>query len=220
MSRAYLVAAMILSLLLVGCGQSNSETITGSGPVVREERQASGIRTVEFSAFGTLEIVQGDEEGLTVLAQGNILPMIISEVEGETLRIYVKGNINPTYGLQMRLKLHSLTSIVAGGAGKISASKISGDSISISVSGANTVVLEGTVREQTVTLSGAGSYDGSSLTSKQATITIEGFADAVVRVEEQLQANISGNGSVEYFGSPRVIENISGLGQVMQRTQE
>ncbi|NNJ10102.1 hypothetical protein EKD04_007165 [Chloroflexales bacterium ZM16-3] len=212
------IGAIIAALLLAGCAQRVGPLIKGSGPVIREERPASGVRAVEFGAFGSLEIVQGDEEGLTLLGQGNILPHIISEVDGDTMRISVDGSVDPTYGLQMRLRVRELRSIVAGGAGGISASGISGDSLSISVVGANTVTVAGVVREQTVTLSGAGSYDGSALASQRATVTIDGFADAVVRVEEQLLANISGNGSVEYFGEPRVIDNITGLGQVMRRT--
>jgi hypothetical protein len=208
----------MIGLLLASCAEGPGAMVAGSGPVVREERPASGVSAVEFGAFGNLEIVQGDEEGLTIMGQGNVLPMIMSEIDGDTMRIYVNGNVHPSYGLKMVLKVRSLRSIVAGGAGGISASGISGDTLSISVTGANTVAVVGSVREQTVTLSGSGSYDGSALESQRATITIDGFADAVVRVEEQLRANISGNGSVEYFGEPRVIDDITGLGQVMRRT--
>jgi hypothetical protein len=192
--------------------------VKGSGPVVREERQVAGVRAVEFGAFGTLEIIQGDEEGLTVQAQGNVLPMIVSEVTGDTLRIRIQGSVDPTYGVRMRLRVRELRSIVAGGSGNISASGISGDVISVSVAGGNVVTLTGAVREQTITLAGSGSYNGGGLESQRATVTIDGFADALVRVSEQLRTTISGSGTVEYFGDPRVIEDNAGLGQVMRRT--
>lgn len=213
-----IVGAIIVGLLLGGCAGGAGPLIEGVGPVVREERPAAGVRAVEFGAFGNLEIVQGDEEGLTVMAQGNILPNIVSTIDGDTMRIYFEGNIHPTYGLQMRLKVRELHAIVAGGAGNISASGISGDSLSVTITGGNSVTVSGEVDEQDVTLSASGAYDGGALKSRRATVTIDGFANAVVRVEEQLRANISGNGSVEYFGEPRVIDDISGLGQVMQRT--
>jgi len=211
------LATIVAGLLLAGCTQSGA-MIQGSGPIVRDERPASGVSAVEFGAFGNLEIVQGEEEGLTVMAQGNILPMIVSEVDGETIRIHMQGSINPTYGVQMRLKVRKLRSIIAGGSGNISVKGLNGDAISISVSGGNSVTVTGSVQEQSVTLSGSGAYDGSGLESQRATVSIDGFASAVVRVQDQLQANISGNGSVEYFGTPTVIENITGLGQVMRRT--
>jgi hypothetical protein len=215
---------MLVGLMLSGCGQAMlgqgaNALIEGSGPIIREERLASGITAVEFGAFGNLEIIQGDEEGLTLQAQGNILPMITSEVDGETLRIYARGNLNPQLGLQMRLKVRSLHSIVAGGAGNITVRGFSGDTLSISVTGANAVTVAGTVREQTVSLSGAGAYDGGALESQRATITIDGFADALVRVSEQLRTHISGPGTVEYYGEPRLIDDNTGLGQVMRRTQ-
>lgn len=218
MSRVSIVIAALLAVLLAGCARGPGPMIEGSGPIVREERPAAGVSAVEFGAFGTLEIVQGDEEGLTIHAQGNILPMIVSEVEGDTLRIRVEGNVDPTFGLKMRLRVRELRSIVAGGAGNISASGVAGETISVSVTGANQVTLAGTVREQTITLSGAGSYDGGALESQRATVTIDGFADALVRVSEQLRTEISGAGSVEYFGEPRLIEDNAGLGQVMRRT--
>jgi hypothetical protein len=219
-----LALALLASALISGCGsallgQRSGALVEGSGPVVRQDRPLSGITAVEFGAFGNLEIIQGDEEGLTLQAQGDILPMIISEVAGDTLRIYAKGNVNPKLGIQMRLKVRSLHSIVAGGAGNITVSGLAGDALSVSVTGANAVVVAGSVREQTVNLSGAGTYDGGALESRLATVTINGFADALVRVSEQLRTNISGPGTVEYFGEPRLIDTSSGLGQVMRRTK-
>jgi hypothetical protein len=216
--------ALLIGLLLSGCGsatpgQGNGALVEGSGPVVREERPASGVTAVEFGAFGTLEIIQGDAEGLTLQAQGDILPMIVSEVDGDTLRIYAKGNVSPKLGMKIRLKVRALRSIVAGGAGNITVSGLSGDTLSVSVTGANAVVVAGSVREQTVSLSGAGAYDGGALESQRATVTIDGFADALVRVSEQLRTNISGPGTVEYYGEPRLIDTSSGLGQVMRRTK-
>lgn len=213
-----MLGAIIVGLLLVGCAAGPGPLIEGAGPVVRDERPAAGVRAVEYGAFGNLEIVQGDDEGLTVMAQSNILPNIVSAIDGDTMRIYFDGNIHPTYGLQMRLTVRELHSIVAGGAGNISVSRLSGDSLSVKISGGNSVTVAGKVYEQDVTLSASGSYDGSALESQRATVTIDGFASAVVRVDEQLRANISGNGSVEYFGQPRVIDDITGFGQVMRRT--
>ncbi|MEI7769163.1 MAG: DUF2807 domain-containing protein [Chloroflexales bacterium] len=218
------VIALLLGLLLSGCGSAMlghdpGALVEGSGPVIREERPVSGVSAVEFGAFGNLEIIQGDEEGLTLQAQGDILPMIASEVDGDTLRIYAKGNVSPKLGIQMRLKVRSLRSIMAGGSGNITVMGLSGDTLSVRVIGANAVTVAGSVREQTVSLTGAGTYDGGALESQRATVTIDGFADALVRVSEQLRTSISGPGTVEYFGEPRLIDDNTGLGQVMRRTR-
>ena len=74
--------------------------------------------------------------------------------------------------------------------------------------------MKGKVSEQKITLGGAGSYSAPKLESKKAAIQLKGAGNAVVWAVEDLDAAISGIGSVEYYGSPTVKKNISGLGSV------
>jgi hypothetical protein len=68
-----------------------------------------------------------------------------------------------------------------------------------------------------LSLSGVGSFNGEDLKVKQAKVRNKGVGSAVVNVSEQLDASISGLGSIEYIGSPQVTESVKGLGEIKKR---
>ncbi|MCI0738714.1 MAG: DUF2807 domain-containing protein [Gemmataceae bacterium] len=45
-------------------------------------------------------------------------------------------------------------------------------------------------------------------------LSLHGAGDAVVHVSEQLDAGISGAGSIQYLGTPKVIQSVTGAGQI------
>jgi hypothetical protein len=68
-----------------------------------------------------------------------------------------------------------------------------------------------------LTLSGVGSFKGEEFKTKQATVRNSGVGSAVVNVSDQLDADLSGVGSVEYIGSPHVRKSGRGLGSINKR---
>jgi hypothetical protein len=84
--------------------------------------------------------------------------------------------------------------------------------------GSGTVLLRGTVDEQSADISGSGKIDGYDLATKRSEITISGSGAAEVNVSDEIVARISGSGAVYYRGNPeRINEDISGSG-VVRRT--
>lgn len=68
-----------------------------------------------------------------------------------------------------------------------------------------------------LSLSGVGSFQGEQLKTKQAKIHHDGLGSAVINVSEQLDATLTGVGSVEYIGSPQVRESMQGVGKIKKR---
>jgi hypothetical protein len=64
-----------------------------------------------------------------------------------------------------------------------------------------------------------GNFNAADLKSKKATVELIGTGDATVRVETELTAAIIGAGSVNYFGTPRVEQKVTGLGAVRPAKQ-
>lgn len=77
--------------------------------------------------------------------------------------------------------------------------------------------IAGSVDVLELTLSGVGSFNGAEFKTKQATIRNSGVGSVVVNVSEQLDATASGMGSVEYIGSPQVLEAGERVGTVKKR---
>ena len=184
-----------------------------------ESRQVSGFTGVEFTAIGDLHIEQTGTESLTIDADADVLPQLTSTVSHGVLELGVAPGttITTSRPIVYRLTVATLNSVAVSGRGDVTLSNLRTDRLAVDIDGAGGATLAGTVDAQTVTISGTGHYDGEDLQSADATVTIGGAGKAVVRVSDHLDARVSGVGSVEYIGDPRVTQHTSGVGSVEQR---
>ncbi|MGD8865900.1 MAG: head GIN domain-containing protein [Anaerolineales bacterium] len=191
----------------------------GSGVVVEEARSVSGFDRVSFEGVGKLVVTQGSEESLTIEAEDNILPRIETRVRGRTLEIRFDTDrweniIRPTRPIRFYLTVTDLESIFLSGLGDIEVQDIESESMDVTLSGAGSITLSGSVERQDVNVSGAGAYDAGDLESEIADINLSGAGSATVWVTESLDVNITGLGSVRYYGDPELEQSISGLGSI------
>jgi hypothetical protein len=86
-----------------------------------------------------------------------------------------------------------------------------------SMPGACRIAASGRVTCQRVSLRGLSDYSADRLESKRATVALKGpGGHAVIRVDDELDVAVTGPGSVEYYGHPRVTKKISPMGVVTQ----
>ncbi len=237
MRKLFLLAFVIIGLLaLGGCDTS---TAYGDGTIKAETRNVSGFSKVSLSGTGNLVIQQAPAESLTVTAEDNILPLIKTTVEGNTLVIKYQDNVSvqPTKPIIFALTVKTLTGVsVSGegtvtlngintpsldihmsGAGNVTAHGISTTSLDVNISGAANVAIDGHTVRQTITISGAGKYQADQFISNDATIDISGAGSGTVNAQDTLDVTISGEGSVKYIGNPTVTQHISGAGSVTKQ---
>jgi hypothetical protein len=189
-----------------------------SGRVI-ESREISGFTGVELTSIGDLRIEQTGTESLTIEADADVLPQLTSNVSNGILELGVAPGttIATSRRIVYRLTVATLDSIAVSGAGDATAANLRADRLTVEVSGAGEMILAGTVDSQTVTISGTGDYNGEDLLSASAKVTIDAAGNAVLRVSDRLDVTVSGVGSVEYIGDPKVTKHISGVGSVEQR---
>jgi len=86
--------------------------------------------------------------------------------------------------------------------------------LNLEISGVGSVDIAGKCTEQHLTLSGAGSYQGTRMETQRTTIKLSGVGNARVWANEMLDATISGAGGIEYYGEAKVNQKVSGLGVI------
>ena len=99
------------------------------------------------------------------------------------------------------------------GAGQLALHNLSADSVDITVSGLGNVEMSGKVTRQTIAVSGAGEVKNGALECQTASVQVPGLGNATLWVTDQLTGNISGAGSVSYYGAPKTDTKATGLGQ-------
>jgi hypothetical protein len=72
----------------------------------------------------------------------------------------------------------------------------------------------GRVVSQRIAISGSGKYRGSDLESSDCEVDVAGSGAVVVRVSDLLDVEITGSGDVRYYGTPEVVESITGSGRL------
>jgi hypothetical protein len=235
--RPILVAVLVS---VFGCEDvttiSPTRTITGSGTVVEEPRTVTGFTGVSAETLGDVQIEIGAEEALTLRAEDNLLPYLITEVENGILRIWTETGVDlgRTQDIEIHVTATSVNSVVLTGVGDVAGadlvatafsvvlsglggielSNLDAEQLDVLIAGQGDVRLSGTVNEQTITISGVGDYEAPELSSADASVQIGGIGSATLRVSDQLTATITGSGSICYIGSPTVESTITGQGTV------
>lgn len=222
-----LLALGVFALALSGCG----------GAIQTQTREVSGFDRLDISTFGEFIITQGDTESLSIEGPAEYLRYLVSEVSSGTLTIsqrrglFSSPNSKVTFILTVRnlesvsmsgagsIKIGTLNTpalkLIMSGAGSVDMKNLTAETLDVTLSAAGAISVSGKVNSQNIILSGVGSYDAGDLESKSARITLSGAGSATLWVSEALDANVTGVGSVAYYGSPTSItQNVSGLGSV------
>lgn len=215
----YRLTLFLVSLIIfTGCSFSLIGT-RGDGVFKTEARGVTPFSSVSFKSVGKLKVLQNGKESLTIIAEDNILPFLKSYVSDKTLYInnVNESSINPTKPIEFVVEVKTLENLDTKAVGSIEVKDIQGKKLSISLDGVGSIAIAGSVDVLDLDLSGVGNFNGEELKAKQATVRNKGVGSAVVNVSEQLDASVSGLGSIEYLGSPQVKESVKGMGTIKKR---
>lgn len=210
-------------------------------PINNEEsRLVSGFSGVQFKAIGKIIVSQGDQESLTIHADPEIRARISTEVKDGILVVSYDSDWKDWTGLNFidkgvttfNLTMKDINTLSISGVGNLDAASITTGTLNLNLSGpatitigtlqVNTLAVEmsgvgtidvaGKCTDQTVALSGAGSYKAPRLESERSVVKLSGVGTATVWANETLDASISGAGAVEYYGAAKISQKISGIG--------
>jgi hypothetical protein len=214
MKRTVLFLSLIL-LMMSGCRFSNT---TGSGKMRLEKRDIPAFSAVDISGAYDVEIVVQKQQSLEIEGDDNLLPLIKTEVKNGVLKVYNEKQISTRNNLRLRISVPDLDGITTSGASEFVVSDMKGDEFNIEASGAGHIKISGEIKTLIAGMSGAVGLDAKDLHAQKVTVTSNGASNADVYASEELSANVSGAGNVEYYGDPKVVnEDTSGAGSISKK---
>ena len=164
-------------------------SVAGSGDVIGQTKITSGDLDLNVSGSGNLTI--------EVAATGQLE----ADVSGSG-HIDLKGSCN------------SFDSDVSG-SGRVTMNTSISNSATFDISGSGKIEASGTAKEVKASISGSGRVHAANLEVEKCEVRISGSGDVQINVKSELDANISGSGSVSYKGNPsHVNSHASGSGSV------
>lgn len=192
--------------------------VEGSGKVATEQRSVSDFSKVDVGGVFQVEIVAGKDYSVEVQADDNLLPLIRTEVRGDTLQISSEKRFNTRNDIKVRITAPNIEGIETSGASKVNASAIKSEALAIDTSGASKVSLAGETRQLNIQVSGASNIDASNLNAVDADVDASGASKVSIIATGNLKTEASGASSITYSGNPANVEkHTSGASRVNQR---
>lgn len=215
----------------------SSNRVVGSGKVVDDKRTIGNFSKLRLDSAITVNARPAGAPGVSVRADDNIAPLIMTTVEGETLVVKVKPNtaIRTESPLVVTVDFTKLTQADLRGSGDLNVSAIKGDQFELSLAGSGDVRLDnaeltrvnarlagsgdiwvkGKCEEASYNLAGSGDVHALDLSAKRVNVDIAGSGDVKVNATESLAVQIAGSGDVSYSGNPpKVTSRVVGSGDL------
>ena len=200
------------------------ENINGSGHIKTERRNVGAFNGVQASGSMDIEVSNGENASIEIEGDDNILPYIVTDVDGGLLDIYFKphfsfsnihakifvtapnlnrlsvrgsGNING------RNTIHNDRSISTSisGSGNIDAD-VDAPDVQADIAGSGNLQLQGRCKNFKASISGSGDLKCSDLLSESTEVSIMGSGNAHVYSSVRLKASTTGSGDIFYRGNP------------------
>lgn len=207
----------------------------GRGDIIEESFDLDDVNSISLRMDATIFLTQGDDPGVIISAQANIIDEIDFRVRNRELIIDNHRCLRNYDPIEIYITTSDIRELNVSGSGSILSENqlvvndlqlnISGsgkmdlnilaDDVSGRISGSGDMDLQGTMDDLNFTISGSGNLNAFDLEAQTANLTISGSGNAEVTVLEHLEVRISGSGDVYYRGNPTIDSRISGSGKIV-----
>jgi len=178
-----------------------SETVSGSGNVVEEERTLGNFSDVELSMQGTLHIVTGTERSFIIEAQENLMEYIQTDTQVNRLVIKTQQgyHLRNTQPIHFYLKTDHLNSVKTSSSGNVDIEDLSSDSFTVTTSSSGNISI-GSLDSTTlkVEISSSGDVTISNIMAEKITIRISSSGNLEILEGQVQQQTINISSSGEY----------------------
>jgi hypothetical protein len=191
-SRTVVGAVVVLALTAVGCGS------TGSGSIVTETREVEAFDRIEVSSGIAVEITVDPAAPPRVISiyDDNLQDKIITEVDGDTLVIQVRGNvIAPGSGRMVKVEMPVLIGLFADGGATVDGT--------------------GTADHLELRAEGGAVVDFEDMTVQTMNVGLDGGSTATVKPLDEVTGQVTGGATLTLTNSPAFRDvDVSGGGKV------
>jgi hypothetical protein len=241
-----LTTLILVTLVLTACDltalQGLGRTVTGSGNVVEESREVSGISGVHLATIGDMTIELGDKESLRIEAEDNLLEYFETEVRNGNLIIKTRDNVrlNTTKPVNYYLTVMGLDEIDISSAGNITAPDLENEQFSINIGSSGDLKLGDLATDKLnvkisssgdvtmgelnadsleVDIGSNGNLDiaGGEVKTQDINIGSSGNYTAQELASDEAEARLSSNGSATIWVRDKLKANLNSSGDLHYR---
>lgn len=226
-----ILISIIVALFFTSCqfdiniGQGKK----GDGNVVTDVRDVNG----EFTAIKASEgldvfITQGNESSIKIEADKNIINLIRTDVENNTLRIHLQERVGWAKSKKIFVTLPEISRLEASSGADLETThtiktdklelnsssgadliiSVNADEVNSSASSGSDIRISGTAGIIYANASSGSDIKASNLIVKRAIAKASSGADVTIHATEEVESNSSSGGDVHYSGNAKVTKNV------------
>lgn len=185
------------------------------GKVTKEDRSklAKGISGIQIDGIGKVFIKQGDQESLTIEANENLLPQIITEINHGTIQLGIQGCCVGKITLNYYITLRNLKNISSNGSCEINVDKgFKSDKFDVKANGSSKVCIESlTATDFYANINGSSKFILKDATFSNLSLNVNGSGNVTMTdlSVKEINSKTEGSGFVTLSGKKEspVIDN-------------
>lgn len=229
------ITLLLLVLLTATSCMFDGFGIQGNRNVVSEDRKInSDFESIKVSEGITVYLTQSDDVELRVEADENIIDLLVTEVEGDVLKIYFDKNVSRAKAKNVYLSAEKISSIKTSSGAVVKSEsgikskdivlrsssgsnidiKIEALTISASTSSGAQIEVSGSTESITGDASSGSGIDADNLIAKNGNVSVSSGAGIDVHVTDELTARASSGGNISYEGNPNLNKSKSSGGSI------
>jgi hypothetical protein len=193
-------------------GWSSGESVQGNGSSATETRPVAGTTALRIEnrrhVDMDVEVRVGGASTLTVEGDSNLLPLVHTDVEGDTLRVWTDADLRSSGPMRVVFTAPRLRELASTGAVRVDVNGLNGGALRVSQTGSGRVAMHGRLDDLDLNHTGSGSFTGDGLESRAAHVNMVGSGriDVGLVRGDSLRVNSTGSGGLHARGAVRQLD--------------
>ncbi|WP_452224700.1 head GIN domain-containing protein [Lacinutrix chionoecetis] len=239
LKHSLVLAITLFSFTFAQAQLWGGKKIKGNGNMTTITRTTQDYDAIKCAGWMDFILIKGTEGDIKIEGESNLLEYIITEVDGNTLKIKTENNVNlkPSFNksITITIPFQDIDYVSLSGSGDVmSKDKIVTDTFKTSVSGSGDIVLDieantvdanvtgsgdltlrGKTKNLNASVTGSGDFHGYNLDAMDVDAKVTGSGDVAVVCNGNLKARVTGSGDIEYKGDPKTEDTkVTGSGSI------
>ncbi len=219
---ASVLAMLPLLAAVAACGSglppqaTQPAPVVGTGSITTEDRTADAFQHVSVGGGMHVDIAMGSPLSVTVSAQANLLPLIVTRVSGGQLIVNVAPpGMSSSEPVTLTVVVPDLRSITLSG-GAVGSLDVTASDLAIDVSGGAQLDATGRVSTLELTTSSGAQARLSGLAADSATVAMSGGSGAELDVANDVSGTAEGGANLQLTRPPATMSVTTSGGAVIQ----
>ena len=205
---ALFATGLVLILTAGSCLQGKH--VTGSKNYLTKKVEVGHFNEIKLLGSANVTYHQGSQNYIEIYGSDNIIPLLETYVDGNTLIVKYKKNVTIWKGkLEVKVFSPELNKLTINGSGDIHfANGIqTKEDISLSINGSGDIKgKDFKCRKMSVSISGSGDIAAGNLESENVSASTTGSGSISCYASGKLTARVTGSGDIAYRGNPQEID--------------